>query len=720
MSTDRPVYAFGPFRLDLQQRVLLRDDAPIALTPKALAILSILVERRGRIVDKADLMEAVWPDTAVEEGNLTQNVHLLRKTLGPQSECGIVVETVPRRGYRLTGTVTVVAADTSAPAEMPQTTVTVKRRRWGAPALATVLCVGVAGIGYWAAERSSARSTVLPETVATVSRGLRPLNSLPGDKASPALSPDGDRLAFVWDRGQGHNVYVAHVGTGAALQVTDGPGGTETPAWSPDGRSIAYVRKFFDSDGVARRGVFITSATGGTPDLVWVRPTTDYAAFAAAGLDWSPDGSLLAFSAPLSSASAPQIVLVSTSDGTSRSPVSAPGPGEHDEYPVFSPDGTTVAFVRGGSKSRIMVQKIAGGTVKVLPVVGHAVRRLAWTVDGKSLVFESEQTRRLWIASVTSGEVVPVPDLGEGAKEPSIARRTGQLVYRQLRRDINVVRADLRAGMAPSIHPLASTNLTDRHGTISPDGSRVAFVSDRTGTGEIWVMHSDGDAPRQLTDLRTSAVHPQWSADGRSIAFAANPPGSRHRCIFVVDVENGVTRRLTADPSLDSWPTWSHDGAAVYYTSNRSGEWAAWRVPSSGGQPEQVSEGPARKAVESPDGTYLYYSSPTPSTIWRRPIGGGPLTAVMTLAPKTGWGGEWRVTERGIYWVDERQQSSSIAFHDFQTNRSSVVMTLPPTYHDGGGFSVSSDGRWVIFGQRDYDASDLLLVEAMAPRPLGE
>ena len=98
-------YEFGRFRLDAYERVLLRDRDPVPLTPKVFDILLALVERGGHIVEKDDLMKRVWPDTFVEEGNLTQNVSLLRKALGENPGSPQFIETVARRGYRFVATV---------------------------------------------------------------------------------------------------------------------------------------------------------------------------------------------------------------------------------------------------------------------------------------------------------------------------------------------------------------------------------------------------------------------------------------------------------------------------------------------------------------------------------------------------------------------------------------------------------------------------------------
>ena len=99
-------YEFGRFRLDARERVLLRDRDLVPLTPKVFEILLALVEQSGHVVEKDDLMKRVWPDTFVEEGNLTQSVSLLRKALGEAHGGVQFIETISRRGYRFVATVT--------------------------------------------------------------------------------------------------------------------------------------------------------------------------------------------------------------------------------------------------------------------------------------------------------------------------------------------------------------------------------------------------------------------------------------------------------------------------------------------------------------------------------------------------------------------------------------------------------------------------------------
>src|SRR5205085_5684476 len=106
MTTEQPrIYEFGRFRLDRAERTLRRGGEPVSLTPKVFGILLALVENSGRVVEKDELMRQVWPDSFVEEGNLTQNISLLRKALGETSDGKPFIETVARRGYRFAASV---------------------------------------------------------------------------------------------------------------------------------------------------------------------------------------------------------------------------------------------------------------------------------------------------------------------------------------------------------------------------------------------------------------------------------------------------------------------------------------------------------------------------------------------------------------------------------------------------------------------------------------
>src|SRR5688572_16398009 len=170
------VYEFGPYRLDVPARVLSLRGRPLALPPKPFDLLLLLIERRGRVLERDELIRALWPDTVVEEANLTFQVSTLRKALGEDGAKWI--ETVPKHGYRFSAPVRETATDGGSTADGPAA---VARTRRGWPLLAAVSAavVALAGFGLWTWSIRSGRSAPTPSTTAV------PLTAYPGSESYP-------------------------------------------------------------------------------------------------------------------------------------------------------------------------------------------------------------------------------------------------------------------------------------------------------------------------------------------------------------------------------------------------------------------------------------------------------------------------------------------------------------------------------------------------------
>src|SRR5215470_12758618 len=113
-------YEFGPFRLDSGERLLFRQGKRVTLTPKAVELLAVLLEARGNLVEKDELLQKIWADATVEEGTLTYHVSVLRRALGEDPGGHQFIETIPKRGYRFVAPVQVVTDGTEPVASSPE------------------------------------------------------------------------------------------------------------------------------------------------------------------------------------------------------------------------------------------------------------------------------------------------------------------------------------------------------------------------------------------------------------------------------------------------------------------------------------------------------------------------------------------------------------------------------------------------------------------------
>jgi len=245
-------------------------------------------------------------------------------------------------------------------------------------------------------------------------------------------------------------------------------------------------------------------------------------------------------------------------------------------------------------------------------------------------------------------------------------------------------------------------------GVYPPDGKRIAFGSDRSGTFETWICNSDGTNQLQLTSLAgADSGTPKWSPDGKTIAFDARVAG--HGDIFIISADGGSPRRLTTEPFENNVPSWSRDGHWIYFSSDRTGTWQIWKIPSGGGSAVQVTNTGGFSAQESIDGKWLYLWR-EPGTIWKMPVGGGEPMRVLQGVENFAF---WKIAANGTYFVDVSTTPALIKFFDFATQHSKAITSVDLGYSVPGpqNFDVSPDGQWILFKRVDQVDSEIMLVE---------
>lgn len=619
------IYEFGPFRLNPAEQQLLRDGREIHLEPKLFDLLLLLVRESGRLIEKAELFERIWPGTHVEEIALHRNIHDLRDALGDSARKPRYITTVPTRGYRFVAEVRLVQPEertssdaTSAPAVV---TAQPKSRRPGV--WLAVATAALAGFGFWAAWPVHRPVPIPAPTVK-----LAPFTTYPGLEMAPALSPDGERVAFVWNgaRGDNFDIYVKPVagqtdGDEAPLRLTTDARRDGDPVWSPDGREIAFLRRSAEGSDF-----FAVPAQGGPERRLAEASSLRHEGWGR-NLDWSPDGKSFVIVDKNSPSEPFSLFLISTKHGSRQRLTSPPATCVGDVHPAFSPDGQAVAFMRSCSNAvyDIHLVPVRGGEPSRLTHDNVTITGLAWTPDGREIIFSSNREGgfRLWRVAAPSGEPQPLLSGVQNAVSPSLSRRAARLVFSQESEDTNIWRLGLGPAQReqPPVQLIASTQREDAP-RFSPDGRRIAFQSTRSGSFELWLCDSDGQRPVQLTRFGGPHVGcPRWSPDGRQLAFDSAHSGS-HRDIYVINADGSGLRRLTTESSNDSRPSWSRDGKWIYFASNRSGAWQVWRAPSAGGEAVQVTRHGGREAFESADGRFVYYAKGQEHdwSIWRVPV----------------------------------------------------------------------------------------------------
>ena len=642
-------YKFDPFVLDVEERVLLRNGRPVAVTPKVFDTLLLLVRNQGCVVSKQKILDTLWPDVFVEESNITFNVTMLRKVLGDTKREPLYIETVPRRGYRFkTEVKEVLAEDVRAdmpgigvrpvtgndtgggiepdtrntaqptlhtfengsrlqdterldnPAVVPQVSasqVDKKVEISQSVAFALVFVLLIAGLGIWYFshryfDRERKRSLAQPPLAVAALKFEQITNS--GNVVSAAISPDGKQVAYVLENSGQQSLWLKQLATSVDVQIIP-------PAYSVyhqicfshGGEYIYFTRHAeVDTDDLHR-----IPALGG--------PLTKLIANVPASFSLSPDDTKVAFSRIDRSRRESFLYVVNTDDSDERQLAVHKEP-DWLKNCAWSPNGKVIVCALGETNSSrqtitLVEIDVASGQERLLSKPNwFDARDLQWLPDGRGLLMcvkEKLSSRdQIWQMSYPGAEVYKVTDDMNNYLLFSLTADASKMI---------AVQAELSSNIWVSANADGSDAKTVSAGrgrlTWTPDG-KIVYVS-RSGVGwDVWLANADGTEPRQLTFNSEINDYPAVSPDGRYVVFHSDRAGADHLWRMNSDGSNQV--QLT-NGYAERNAAISPDGRWVYY--NTPVDLKLWKVGIEGGEPVKLTDEYALYPSVSPDGKLIAY-----------------------------------------------------------------------------------------------------------------
>jgi DNA-binding winged helix-turn-helix (wHTH) protein/Tol biopolymer transport system component len=643
-------YSFGEFTLDVAARKLVRAGVPTALPSRAFDALVCLIERRDRLVQKNELIDAIWADVVVTDDSLTHAISVLRRALGDERGHPKYIETVPRRGYRFIGAVRTGAEAmqlhaTSQPTVVPTVSPPgvatppqpqLARVAWvAAVAAGLIAIVALAAVLVWPASLGDvgARSVWLSQPSppdATIASG-------------GVLAPDGRYLAFIarGDAAGGTALWVRSLQS-STLERIPGTEEASKPFWSPDSRRIGFF---------ANGKLMTVGVTG--QDLQTVASVD----VVVAGGTWGPDDTILFALWPSGLYAVPAsgdglVEAVAKLDREARDiafawPQFLPD-GQHFLYQIVSLDPARSGAYVGNLATRESYRLLAGSSAATFAAPRHVLY-----VENNLLMaaeLDEERYELTGRASVVARDVSP-PLLGAD----NVVSAAGELLaFQHGVREQALTWFD-RAGQQVGTLPLPTVLFNPR---ISPDQSLLVATSAVTNNPGLWLAHL---TRAEVARLEPDAIAPLWAPDGKRIAFTARDGFD----LLVRSVDGAEPARLLlSDDTIKLLGDWSPSGTEFVYTRiDGKSSFDLWIAGADDGSARPLLATPANEmqARISPDGRWVAYASDE----------SGALEVYVDRYPElgdkrqvsNGGGGQpqWRVDQRELFYLSADRAVTAVA-----------------------------------------------------------
>jgi DNA-binding winged helix-turn-helix (wHTH) protein/Tol biopolymer transport system component len=705
-------YEFGPFRLDLRRRQLLRGDEVVPLTPKAFDLLRVLVTHADRVIEKDELMKRVWPDSYVGEDSLTQNVAVLRKVLGDASDSPKYIATIHKHGYRFVAyvreaagpepaatideravTIPIPLAAASVATEIPRTDgsarwVTTARRVALIAASFGLLLAGLS-IGVLQSRQPGPPAmrfvVTAPDGTTVTSAGFP--------------SPDGRYVAFVADRAGRSLLWVRSLESVDAHPLL-GTDGASSPFWSPDGRALGFF---------ASGKVKVVNLAGGPPQTIAVMSSSPI----PAGGTWNADGTVIFAEGrsglKTTAATGGPVTALTTLDAAARET-------EH-QWPQFLPGGRRFLYgVRSANPDRngIYIGSLdSDEKVRVLSSTFHASYAGGYLVFGQDGALAA---RAFDPATLKTGAAVQTiaSHVGAAGFAPPNASLLTYLPGDGQGRAVWFDRAGTRLDTLDTPSEVFAVQL-------SPDERQLAASDAVSPTAGIWLFDLRRRARGRLTTIGSSPV---WSRDGSRVAFSS----SQEKGVLALYQKpsfGNEGEELLFHSGDSAWPhDWSPDGRFLVYTSaNAKTKLDLWLLSAPDRKPIPYLRTPFNElhGQVSPDGHWLAYTSDE-SGSWEVYVQSFPVPGRRrTISTDGGAQPRWRRDGRELFYLAPDRRMMSVPIESkldsqgvlevgaprplFQTRTRGPLVS---SWHD---YTVTRDGeRFLICENERMDPSITVLI----------
>ncbi len=635
-GNGRVLYEFGSFTLDCGQGVLLHKGEPVHLAPKSLEILAYLLERPNEVVSKEDLMEAVWPDSFVEEANLVVHISAIRKLLASNGVESISIDTFPKKGYRISGDIRangntkgLDAVEIQGTASTNDSPVIDEKKGYGRLLLTLSGLVAVLlTTGY-----------VVNRWIGSPNTKTLTTTRIQGTEKSPffLISPNGEYLAHnIFSDGK-RGLTLTHLATNSNHQLIEPEDFIYLSiTFTPNGSHIYFVKSKRDTPST----LYKIPILGG--EAVKIMENVD------GRISFAPDGKRFAFYRR-DDVNKTTSLMTAKADGTDEIVLSTLDHPDHFSRNgvAWSPDGKTIVaavyFRTEKNSQHLMAVDVATDEMKpLMPNERWAGwESFEWLPDGSGLIAamrkEEMVHNHLFYVPFPTGDPIRL-STGDtsGFRTISITSDGKTVVAENYSHQTEI----WYAGMHGNADPYPITK--ERHHFFrlirwTPDG-KIVFSSDSGGNRDLWIINRDGSGAKQITENSGRNEMPYVAADNKHLVFVSNRLDEAVYNVWRSELDGRNAVRMVAG-SGEQFPVVSPDMKWLIYENTpmytQPESSAIFRIPFEGGEPLQLAPVPSQQAHVSHDSRLVAFThKPKPDSKWMIAIvsiDGGPILGLFDL-----------------------------------------------------------------------------------------
>ena len=668
----------------------------VSVEPRIMNLLVLLASGKGEVFSREYLIEKIWGNTFVGEEGLTQAVSRLRKILNDNAKDSQIIQTIPKKGYRLTAGIEEISSENSGLRTTKSENTFLKKNHI---ILISAFIFSIVIIYFLSEEFFSDNYNISPSDLLNA----KPVTSESGLEMYPSISPDGSAVVFsLMKEGENNfNLYIKSLLTNELKQFVVDSAHNVFPVWSPDGKFISYVKLnngnsdiFIKSVGGKGENEIVKCAIESYPTMCWL------------------DNKTIIYSDKSGNDSGKRnykLFLKNIETGEVHNLTSPSQQFLGDVNPIVSPDKKTIFFKRmtNNNFGNIYSLNLKNKIEKKITAQGKNIISLAIVNNGNNIIYSGGDGNfsSLFLISLKEGSEKLIG--GENITGLSVSQDGKKIIYSKGEYNIDVWIKNLNDNL-PEKKILKSTK-SEWFPKISPDGKRIVFISNLSGNSEIWSSNINGDSLIQLThNLDGRINYPSWSPDGKFIAFSIFKNNINQ--IYSVSSGGGIPQKIFSDKHNNLFPVYSNSGKSIYFRSDRENSDEIWNYNFDDKSFKKITFDNGKYGQENDEG-YFYYTRENLQYLWKKEITGNNSELFLNHVHREDFN-NWKFIENNIYYFERSGSSSSIFVYNTKTKKEAELYNYNEEVKAFNmKFDISGDEKILCFTSLERLEVDLFLIE---------